>query len=158
MRATGCLCSIAGKPAPTGEWQLLRSQHICRTWLASDAGDRVSVFNRWQASSHRGSGNFSAHSKSVGAWLASDEGDRVPVFNRWQASSHRGAATFQHTANLWEPGLPAMRATGYLCSIAGKPAPTGEWQCTPLFSTQLPQRERQLFRSQQICRSLACQR
>ena len=125
MRATGCLCSIAGKPAPTGEWQLLRSQHICRTWLASDAGDRVSVFNRWQASSHRGSGNFSAHSKSVGAWLASDAGDRVSVFNRWQASSHRGMATFQITANLWEPGLPAMRATGCLCLIAGKPAATG---------------------------------
>ena len=123
----------------------------------------------------QGNGNFSDHSKSVGAWLASDAGDRVPVFNRWQASSHRGAATFQHTANLWEPGLPAMRgdrvslfnrwqasshrgsgsahhcsahsshsgsgnfsddsksvgaglpamrATGCLCSIPGKPAPT----------------------------------
>ena len=52
-------------------------------------GDRVSVFNRWQASSHRGNGNFSAHSKSVGAWLASDEGDWMSLFNRWQASSHK---------------------------------------------------------------------
>ena len=100
--------------------------------------------------------------------------------------------------------MPAMRGTGYLCSIAGKPAPTvgvavhttvqhtaptgewqlfrsqqicgslacqrcggpgacvqslasqlpqWEWQCTPLFSTQLSQRERQLFSTQQICRS-----
>ena len=44
---------------------------------------------RWQASSHRGSGSFSTHSKSVGAWLASDEGDWMSVFNRWQASSHK---------------------------------------------------------------------
>ena len=155
MRATGCLCSIAGKPAPTWEWQLFRSQHTCRSlacqrcggpgvcvqslasqlpqgewqctplfstqlpqgsgnfsdhnksvgaWLASDEGDWVSLFNRWQASSHRGSGsahhcsahsshsgsgNFSDDSKSVGAWLASDAGDWVSLFNPWQASSHK---------------------------------------------------------------------
>ena len=70
----------------------------------------------------------------------------------------RGVATFQHTANLWEPGLPAMRATGYLCSIAGKPAPTVGVAVHTTVQHTAPTGEWQLFRSQQICRSLACQR
>ena len=104
MRATGCLCSIAGKPAPTGERQLFSTQQICGS-LACQRCGRPGVCVQSLASqlpqgsgsahhcsahsSHSGSGNFSAHSKSVGAWLASDEGDWMSVFNRWQASSHK---------------------------------------------------------------------
>ena len=96
--------AIAGKPAPTGEWQLFRSQQICRS-LACQRWGRLDVCvqslasqlpqGEWQCTPlfstqlPQGSGNFSDDSKSVGAWLASDEGDWMSVFNRWQASSHK---------------------------------------------------------------------
>ena len=118
MRATGYLCSIAGKPAPTGEWQCtplfstqlpqgngnfsddstsvgaglpaMRVTGVCVQSLASQLPQGSGSAHHCSAhSSHSGSGNFSAHSKSVGAWLASDEGDWMSLFNRWQASSHK---------------------------------------------------------------------
>ena len=101
--------AIAGKPAPTGEWQLFRSQQICRSLACQRCGGPgVCVQSlasqlpqgEWQCTPlfstqlPQGNGNFSDHNKSVGAWLASDEGDWVSLFNRWQASSHRGSGNF----------------------------------------------------------------